>query len=568
MNAMSRTLLAVAGVAFAAHAAAQATFFEDEGFAGRSVNATQQIPAFERYGFNDRASSVVIVGERWEICQDSEFNGPCLVLRPGRYPSLSAMGLNDRISSARIVSRNARIDDDRYSPAPEAAQVTFYEREGFEGRSFIAAEQVANLRRTGFKERAASAVVVGDRWEVCDDTRFRGRCVALRPGRYASLAAMGLNEGISSVRAVAADGRIAEDRYAPAPVTGQVNGQATFFEQEGFAGRSFATQGQVANLQGAGFNGRAQSAVVLSDSWEVCDDARFNGRCVVLRPGRYASLAAMGLNDRVSSVRALPSNMRIDDARYAPAPVTGQVSFFENEGFAGRSFTTDESIANLQRSGFNDRAASAIVLGDRYEVCDDAGFGGRCVVLRPGRYPSMAAMGLNNRISSVRAVEWNARVVADRYAPAPVPVYDSRRRGGEQVYEANVSSSRAVLATSGQRCWVESEQVQQERSGANVPGAIVGAILGGVLGHQVGGGTGKDIATVGGVVAGAAVGANVGRGGGTTTQDVQRCENVPGGAQPAYWDVTYNFRGQDHRVQMATAPGRTITVNEQGEPRQ
>jgi uncharacterized protein YcfJ/uncharacterized protein (UPF0179 family) len=564
MHAMSRTLLAVAGVVFATHAAAQATFFEDEGFAGRSVNATQQIPAFERQGFNDRASSVVIVGERWEICQDSQFKGPCLVLRPGRYPSLSAMGLNDRISSARIVSRNARIDDDRYAPAPEAAQVTFYEREGFEGRSFSAAEQVANLRRTGFKERAASAVVVGDRWEVCDDTRFRGRCVVLRPGRYASLAAMGLNDRISSVRAVAADARIAEDRYAPAPVTGQ----ATFFEQEGFAGRSFATQGQVANLQGAGFNGRAQSAVVLGDSWEVCDDARFNGRCVVLRPGRYASLAAMGLNDRVSSVRTLPSNMRIDDARYAPAPMTGQVSFFESEGFAGRSFTTEESVANLQRSGFNDRAASAIVLGDRYEVCDDAGFGGRCVVLRPGRYPSMAAMGLNNRISSVRAVEWNARVGDDRYAPAPVPVYDSRRRGGERVYEANVSSSRGVLATSGQRCWVESEQVQQERSGANVPGAIVGAILGGVLGHQVGGGTGKDIATVGGVVAGAAVGANVGRGGGTTAQDVQRCENVPGGAQPAYWDVTYNFRGQDHRVQMATAPGRTITVNEQGEPRQ
>ena len=568
MNAMSKTLLALAGLVFAAHAAAQATFFEDEGFAGRSVNATQQIPAFERYGFNGRASSVVIVGERWEICQDSQFNGPCLVLRPGRYPSLAAMGMNDRISSARIVSGNARIDDDRYAPAPEAAQATFYEREGFEGRSFSAAEQVANLRRTGFNERAASAVVVGDRWEVCDATRFRGRCVVLRPGRYASMAAMGLNDRISSVRAVAADASIAEGRYAPAPVAGQVSGQATFFEQEGFAGRYFATQGQVANLQGAGFNGRAESAVVLGDSWEVCDDARFNGRCVVLRPGRYASLAAMGLNNRVSSVRALPSNMRIDDARYAPAPVTGQVSFFEDEGFAGRSFTTEESIGNLQQSGFSGRAASAIVLGDRYEVCDDAGFGGRCVVLRPGRYPSMAAMGLNNRISSVRAVEWDARVGDDRYAPAPVPVYDSRRRGSERLYEANVSSSRAVLATSGQRCWVESEQVQQERSGANVPGAIVGAILGGVLGHQVGGGTGKDIATVGGVLAGAAAGANVGRGGGTTAQDVQRCENVPGGAQPAYWDVTYNFRGQDHRVQMATAPGRTITVNEQGEPRQ
>jgi len=175
---------------------------------------------------------------------------------------------------------------------------------------------------------------------------------------------------------------------------------------------------------------------------------------------------------------------------------------------------------------------------------------------------------LNDRISSVRPVEWNARIGDERYAPVPAPVYDSRRRSGEQLYEAKVTSVRAVLATSGQRCWVEPGQVSQDRGSANVPGAIVGAILGGVLGHQVGGGTGKDIATVGGAVAGAAVGANVGRGGQAATQDVQRCEDVPGGAKPAYWDVIYNFRGQDHRIQMTVAPGATITVNEQGEPRE
>jgi hypothetical protein len=37
---------------------------------------------------------------------------------------------------------------------------------------------------------------------------------------------------------------------------------------------------------------------------------------------------------------------------------------------------------------------------------------------------------------------------------------------------------------------------------------------------------------------------------------------------PAYWDVTYNFRGQEHRVQMSAPPGTTVTVNELGEPRQ
>ena len=247
-----------------------------------------------------------------------------------------------------------------------------------------------------------------------------------------------------------------------------------------------------------------------------------------------------------------------------------QVTFYEGERFEGRSFTAEKEIRNLERYGFNDRASSAVVVGDRWEVCEDVRFGGRCVVLRPGRYPSLAAMGLNDRVSSVRTVSRNARVDENRYAPAPNPVYDNRRKRGERLYEANVTSVRAVVGTPEQRCWVEQEQVPQERGKANVPGAVVGAVIGGILGHQVGGGRGKDLATVGGAVAGGAVGANVGRdrsGQPGQTQDVQRCENVPSQARTDHWDVTYTFRGEEHRIQMTSRPGPTVTVNERGEPR-
>jgi uncharacterized protein YcfJ len=127
-----------------------------------------------------------------------------------------------------------------------------------------------------------------------------------------------------------------------------------------------------------------------------------------------------------------------------------------------------------------------------------------------------------------------------------------------------------VVGPPEQRCWVEREQVGQERGAANVPGAVAGAIIGGILGHQVGSGRGQDVATVGGAVAGAAVGSNVGRNGdrGGYSQDVKRCENVPSQAQPDYWDVTYNFRGQEHRVQLSAPPGPSVTVNEQGDPRE
>src|SRR3990172_5683318 len=114
MNAVFRNALAVAGLAIATQAAAQVTYYEREGFEGRSFTTEQRMGNFERYG------------------------------------------LNDRVSSARIVSRNARIDDDRYAPAPVVAQVTFYERERFAGRSFTTERQVGNLRRFGFNDRASS----------------------------------------------------------------------------------------------------------------------------------------------------------------------------------------------------------------------------------------------------------------------------------------------------------------------------------------------------------------------------------------------------------------------------
>ena len=356
----------------------------------------------------------------------------------------------------------------------------------------------------------------------------------------------------------------------------QATAQVTFYEREGFQGRSFTTERQIGNFERFGFNDRASSVEVLRDRWEVCEDARFRGRCVVLRPGRYPSLAAMGLNDRVSSVRAVSRNARIDDDRYAPAPyaptpVAAQVTFYEREGFQGRSFTTEERIGNFANHDFNDRASSVEVLGGLWEVCEDARFSGRCVVLRPGRYPSLAAMGLNDRVSSARTVSGNTRADDYRYAPAPPPVASSeyRRRNDERLYEANVVSVRAVVGPPEQRCWVEREQVVQDRSNA-VPGAIAGAIIGGILGHQIGGGRGKDIATAGGAVAGAAVGANIGRDSGgqqVQTRDVQRCASAPRQARPEYWDVTYTFRGQEHRVQMTAPPGSTITVNERGEPR-
>ena len=120
-----------------------------------------------------------------------------------------------------------------------------------------------------------------------------------------------------------------------------------------------------------------------------------------------------------------------------------------------------------------------------------------------------------------------------------------------------MTSVRAVVGPPEQRCWVERQPVAEPQREYNVPGAVIGGVLGGILGHQIGGGTGKDIATVGGVVGGAAIGANVNSRTSSqySTRDVRRCETTAASGPPQYYDVTYEFRGVEHRVQMAVASG-------------
>ncbi|MEO7391325.1 MAG: beta/gamma crystallin-related protein [Ramlibacter sp.] len=245
-----------------------------------------------------------------------------------------------------------------------------------------------------------------------------------------------------------------------------------------------------------------------------------------------------------------------------------QITFYEGEDFRGRAVTVDRRLGDMGREGFNDRASSIVIDRGRWEVCEHNRFEGRCVVLRRGSYPSLRAMGMDNRISSVRPVDEGRRYSNEAPLAPPVPLYEYRRRANERVYEAQVTSVRAVVGPPNQRCWVERQQVTQPGQ-PNVGGAIVGGLIGGVLGHQVGRGGGRDAATGVGVVTGAAIGANSGGGssGGAGYADVQRCQTVASTA-PAYWDVTYNYRGMEHRVQMSAPPGATIAVNDNGEPRQ
>jgi len=258
---------------------------------------------------------------------------------------------------------------------------------------------------------------------------------------------------------------------------------------------------------------------------------------------------------------------------FGAAPVAvAQVTFYEGERFDGRSVAVTQQTRNLGRSGFDSGMSSAVVLDERWEVCDAPRLRGRCMVLRQGRYPSPESMGLGGNVVSARLVPANERVDPARLVPVPVAIYDARRRGNERLYRVPVTSVRAVMGEPDRRCWIEREAVAPApRQGSNVPGAVVGALIGGILGHQVGGGSGRDIATAGGAVVGGVVGSRMGGGGAppeqAQTRDVERCSTTPASTTPHHWEVTYNFRGEQHTIQTTVPPGPTVTVNRRGEPR-
>jgi len=186
-------------------------------------------------------------------------------------------------------------------------------------------------------------------------------------------------------------------------------GEITLFEREGFQGRRLSIRGTMSDLDRTDFNDRAESIIVRDGVWEVCTDARFNGRCVRLQPGEYPNLRG-SLDRSISSVR------EVTQAAYAPpAPAYGgggggqpRAILYSGQGMSGGAFEIDRSVVrNLDGTGFNDRAASLTVLGGYWIFRSDANFEGDCRTFGPGDYPNLPP-DLNHRISS-------GRRIADRY---------------------------------------------------------------------------------------------------------------------------------------------------------
>lgn len=187
----------------------------------------------------------------------------------------------------------------------------------------------------------------------------------------------------------------------------------TFYQGGNFGGGNMSVDRSVANFDGSGFNDRARSAIVHEGQWELCVDANFAGGCQILGPGRYADLGE--LSGRVSSARPVATRYsnNPNDPRYGNDgrnPNDGRnrgrnasVTLYEGPNLSGRSFALNDTMRNLDGTGFNDRASSVHVDSGYWIFCSDAEFRGDCRTFGPGDYATLPP-GLNNVISSGRRI--------------------------------------------------------------------------------------------------------------------------------------------------------------------
>ena len=181
-----------------------------------------------------------------------------------------------------------------------AAELTLFSNDRFRGEQFRANDTIVNLANSGFNDRAQSAVIRDGVWQLCDDAYFRGRCVTLQPGRYASLRDMGLDNSVSSAREVS--------DWGPPPERGGHWGggvRVILYSNPDFRGdRYVIDENYLRDLANTGFNDRAQSMRVERGYWIFCSDADFQGTCRTFGPGSYPRLG-YGLDNRVSSARRI-----------------------------------------------------------------------------------------------------------------------------------------------------------------------------------------------------------------------------------------------------------------------
>ena len=402
---LGAALLAAAWLPAAAPAQAQEIILYDgPNYTGQQVRVTGADRNLSSRRFNDRTSSFRIVSGEWEVCQHDDYNGTCETHRSDQ-PSLGRM--DNQITSVRPAYLGRPDPGYPGRPGrPGESSITLYSGYNYTGRSVTITDTVSNLQQLGFNDQARSIRHSGRRsWRVCQHANFDGACMEV--DRDIPSIGGGMAAQISSVEPDYGS-RPGRPGHPGRPGSDNRPRSGVFlYDGPNFTGQRVDVSWDVTNLASQGFNDRADSLVVArGETWLICQHDDFGGRCERVQ-GEVSDLGRYGLRNEITSLRRIDNGYGggggWDNGGYPGGggwDRRGEIILYDQFSQRGRSVRIEDEIDNLERLGFNDRALSLDVRGyDRWLVCEDAGFRGRCEEVS-GEVDNLHL--LNREISSVR----------------------------------------------------------------------------------------------------------------------------------------------------------------------
>jgi hypothetical protein len=211
-------------------------------------------------------------------------------------------------ASAFSIDASAQWRDQGYSGYNTG--ITVYEDPDFRGDSATFRNEVADLRADGMNDRISSIHVNNNQaWEVCRDINFAGGCRVFS-GSVDDLREEGWNDRISSMRVVGYGRNGNNNRNGGWWNNGYGNGRGSqarlvLYDRTNFRGGSRDVVNNTSNLGSLGE--RARSVQVYGGTWELCDGAFRNARCVTVSQS-IPDLRTLGLRDGIASIREVGSS--------------------------------------------------------------------------------------------------------------------------------------------------------------------------------------------------------------------------------------------------------------------
>jgi hypothetical protein len=186
--------------------------------------------------------------------------------------------------------------------------ITVYEHPDFRGESVTFRNEVSDLRQHRLNDRISSIEVDGNQaWEVCRDVNFEGGCRVF-DGSIDDLRSEGWNDRISSMRAVGVarrnnnrgGGRYGNQRD-------NRDSRVVLYDRPNFRGDGHDILSSSTNLGSMG--DRARSIQVHGGTWEVCEGAFRNARCITVTDD-VPDLRSVGFRNGVTSIREVAGQSR------------------------------------------------------------------------------------------------------------------------------------------------------------------------------------------------------------------------------------------------------------------